>query len=45
VLLYDNALSGNCYRVCLLFAQLGVEYQRELDRVAAQPSHVPIRSG
>jgi glutathione S-transferase len=28
VLLYDNELSGNCYKVRLLFAQLGIEYQR-----------------
>src|SRR5437016_1898172 len=31
MLLYDNAISGNCYKVRLLFAQLGVDYQaREL---------------
>lgn len=29
MLLYDNELSGNCYKVRLLFAQLGIEYQRE----------------
>jgi glutathione S-transferase len=29
VLLYDNELSGNCYKVRLLFAQLGIEYERE----------------
>jgi glutathione S-transferase len=28
VLLYDNELSGNCYKVRLLFAQLGIEYER-----------------
>jgi glutathione S-transferase len=28
VLLYDNELSGNCYKVRLLFAQLGLEYER-----------------
>jgi glutathione S-transferase len=28
VLLYDNALSGNCYKVRLLFAQLGLQYER-----------------
>lgn len=27
MLLYDNALSGNCYKVRLLFAQLGIEYE------------------
>jgi glutathione S-transferase len=29
VLLYDNELSGNCYKVRLLFAQLGIDYARE----------------
>jgi glutathione S-transferase len=28
VLLYDSAISGNCYKVRLLFALLGVEYER-----------------
>jgi glutathione S-transferase len=28
VVLYDNELSGNCYKVRLLFAQLGIEYER-----------------
>jgi glutathione S-transferase len=32
MLLYDSAISGNCYKVRLLFAKLGVEYERrELD--------------
>jgi glutathione S-transferase len=32
MLLYDNPLSGNCYKVRLLFAHLGIEYERrELD--------------
>jgi glutathione S-transferase len=38
VLLYDNELSGNCYKVRLLFAQLGIEYER-------QPVDVFDRSG
>jgi glutathione S-transferase len=29
VLLYNSAVSGNCYKVRLLFAQLGVEYETE----------------
>jgi glutathione S-transferase len=34
VLLYDSAVSGNCYKVRLLLAHLGVEYERhELDVV------------
>jgi glutathione S-transferase len=28
VLLYDSAVSGNCYKVRLLLAQLGVDYER-----------------
>jgi len=28
MLLYDNAVSGNCYKVRLLFAHLGIEYER-----------------
>ncbi len=34
LLLYDNRHSGNCYKVRLLFAHLGLEYERrELDVV------------
>ena len=29
MLLYNNELSGNCYKVRLLFAQLGIEYERK----------------
>jgi glutathione S-transferase len=28
VVLYDNEVSGNCYKVRLLFALLGIEYER-----------------
>lgn len=28
VLLYESAISGNCYKVRLLFAQLGIDYER-----------------
>ncbi|HEY1368164.1 MAG TPA: glutathione S-transferase family protein [Gaiellaceae bacterium] len=28
MLLYDSAVSGNCYKVRLLFAHLGIEYER-----------------
>jgi glutathione S-transferase len=32
MLLYNNVLSGNCFKVRLLFAQLGIDYERrELD--------------
>jgi glutathione S-transferase len=34
MLLYDNALSGNCYKVRLLFSLLGIDYERrEVDVV------------
>jgi len=34
VLLYDSPISGNCYKVRLLFAHLGIEYERrEVDVV------------
>ncbi|MGI8921525.1 MAG: glutathione S-transferase family protein [Solirubrobacteraceae bacterium] len=29
MLLYDSAVSGNCYKVRLLFAQLGLDYTRQ----------------
>ena len=29
MLLYENPLSGNCYKVRLLFALLGITYERE----------------
>ncbi|MEP6893599.1 MAG: glutathione S-transferase family protein [Gaiellaceae bacterium] len=38
MLLYDSAVSGNCYKVRLLLAQLGMEYERE-------PVDVVDRSG
>ena len=28
MLLYDNAISGNCYKVRLIFSLLGIEYER-----------------
>ena len=40
MLLYDSAVSGNCYKVRLLLAQLGIEYERRelsvVDRSARQ---------
>ncbi len=40
MLLYDSAVSGNCYKVRLLLAQLGIEYERQelsvVDRSARQ---------
>jgi len=34
VLLYDSPVSGNCYKVRLLFAHLGVTYERRTMDVA-----------
>src|ERR1700733_3260454 len=32
MLLYNNTISGNCYKVRLLFAKLGINYERrEMD--------------
>jgi glutathione S-transferase len=51
MLLYDSAVSGNCYKVRLLLAQLSLSYERRevdvidrawLERVKSQPRHVPI---
>jgi glutathione S-transferase len=28
MLLYDSSVSGNCYKVRLLFAKLGIAYER-----------------
>jgi glutathione S-transferase len=28
MLLYNSAVSGNCYKVRLLFAKLGIEFER-----------------
>ncbi|HVY96132.1 MAG TPA: hypothetical protein VHA54_04140 [Solirubrobacterales bacterium] len=39
MLLYDSQVSGNCYKVRLLLAHLGREYER---RVATEPAHIPI---
>ena len=40
MLLYDSAVSGNCYKVRLLLAQLGIAYERQelsvVDRSARQ---------
>ena len=34
MILYNSAVSGNCYKVRLLFAHLGIEYEvREVDVV------------
>ena len=29
MLLYDSAISGNCYKVRLLLAKLGIEFERQ----------------
>jgi glutathione S-transferase len=43
VLLYDSQISGNCYKVRLLLAQLGVEYElRDVDVV--ERAQVPVNA-
>jgi glutathione S-transferase len=41
MLLYDNAISGNCYKVRLLLSQLGIPFERKELSVAdrSTPSH------
>ncbi len=40
MLLYDNQVSGNCYKVRLLFSHLGLEYERrELDVIDRSDRH------
>ena len=36
MLLYNSAVSGNCYKVRLLLAQLGIEYET-VERVRRRP--------
>jgi glutathione S-transferase len=39
--LYDFALSGNCYKVRLLLAQLGISFERIPINILGQESHLP----
>ena len=45
MLLYDNAVSGNCYKVRLLFAQLGIDYERRAVDVLDRSNRPEILGG
>ena len=45
MLLYDSAVSGNCYKVRLLFAQLGVAYERRELSVVDRSDRAEILGG
>jgi glutathione S-transferase len=45
MLLYDNAISGNCYKVRLLFAHLGTKYERRELSVADRTNRPGILGG
>jgi glutathione S-transferase len=45
VLLYDSPVSGNCYKVRLLFAHLGIEYERRGLDVADRSDRAEVLGG
>jgi glutathione S-transferase len=45
MLLYNSQVSGNCYKVRLLFAHLGVEYEREEVSVADRSNRPELLGG
>src|SRR5262249_50833547 len=45
MLLYNSPVSGNCYKVRLLFAHLGIEYEREDVDVVARPGRPELLGG
>jgi glutathione S-transferase len=45
VLLYDSPVSGNCYKVRLLFAHLGIEYERRGLDVADRSNRPDVLGG
>jgi glutathione S-transferase len=45
VLLYDSPVSGNCYKVRLLFAHLGIPYERETVDVADRSNRPELLGG
>ncbi|HVV90653.1 MAG TPA: glutathione S-transferase family protein [Solirubrobacterales bacterium] len=45
MLLYDNAISGNCYKVRLLFSLLGIEYERREVDVVDRSDRVEVLGG
>jgi glutathione S-transferase len=45
VLLYNSQVSGNCYKVRLLFAHLGIEYERQELDVADRSNRPEVLGG
>jgi glutathione S-transferase len=45
VLLYDSPVSGNCYKVRLLFAHLGIPYERQTVDVADRSNRPELLGG
>jgi glutathione S-transferase len=45
VLLYDSPVSGNCYKVRLLFAHLGIAYERQTVDVANRSNRPELLGG
>jgi glutathione S-transferase len=45
VLLYDSQVSGNCYKVRLLFAHLGILYERQELSVADRSNRADVLGG
>ena len=45
MLLYDSPVSGNCYKVRLLFAHLGIPYERETVDVADRSNRPELLGG
>ena len=45
ILLYDNAVSGNCYKVRLLLAHLGIPYERRQLSVTDRSNRPQVLGG
>jgi glutathione S-transferase len=45
MLLYDSAVSGNCYKVRQLFAHLGIEYERRAVSVIDRSNRLELLGG
>ena len=45
MLLYDSAISGNCYKVRLLFSLLGIEYERREGSVIDRSNRAELLGG
>jgi glutathione S-transferase len=45
VLLYDSPVSGNCYKVRLLFSHLGIPYEREFVDVVDRSNRLELLGG